>query len=193
MTTHTRRPGAGPRHADRIYRAVLELLRERGFDAVAIETVAQRAGVNKTTIYRWWPAKDALVADALVHAELLDLTVPDTGSLRGDLLALVGHVRGLLTGADTAPIATTVFAAAAANPQLADLTRGFFADRLQREHAVFARAVERGELAAETDVTLAVDLLLGAVWSRVMLRQFDTDDTFDAAAVDLLLSGLSPR
>lgn len=193
VTSHTRRPGTGPRHAERLYRVVLELLREHGFDALAIETVALRAGINKTTVYRWWPSKDALVADALVHAELLDLDIPDTGTLRGDLVALVAQVRRLLTATDTAEIATSVFAAAVSHPRLAELTRGFFTDRLNRERAVFDRAVVRGELASDVDVMLAVDLLLGAVWTRVILRRHETDDTFDTAVADLLVTGLSPR
>ncbi|ADD41232.1 TetR/AcrR family transcriptional regulator [Stackebrandtia nassauensis] len=193
MTSHTRRPGTGPRQAERLYRVVLELLREHGFDELAIETVAQRAGVNKTTIYRWWPSKDALVADALIHSELLDLDVPDTGSLRGDLTALVRQVRLLLSGADTAPIATSVFAAAASRPELAGLTRDFFADRLSRERVVFERAIARGDIHPDTDVTLAVDLALGAVWTRVVLRQQDVGEAFDAEVTDLLLAGLTPR
>lgn len=191
MTSHTRRPGTGPRQAELLYRVVLDLLRERGFDAVAIETVAQRAKVNKTTIYRWWPSKDALVADALIHAELLDLDIPDTGTLRGDLIALVRQVRRLLTGADTAPIAASVFAAATTHPKLAELTRDFFTDRLRRERVIFERAQSRGELTGHVDVTLAIDLLLGAVWTRVVLRQQETDEDFDAMVADLLLHGLT--
>ena len=193
MTSHTRRPGTGPRQAERLYGVVLELLRERGFDAVAIEAVAQRAGINKTTIYRWWPSKDALVADALTHSELLELVVPDTGSLRGDLVALVGQVRRLLSGAATAPIATTVFAAAASAPELAALTQDFFADRLSREQVIFDRAIARGEIGAGADIMLAIDLAMGAVWTRIMLRQQETGPDFDSQVADLLLNGLSPR
>lgn len=193
MLSHTRRPGAGPRQADKIYAAALELVGDRGFDALTIEGVAERSAVNKTTIYRWWPSKDALLADALVNSTLLELSVPDTGSLRGDLIALVNRVHDLLTGESTSVLALAVFTAAASRPELAELTREFFADRLDKERKIFARAIARGELDDTVDPTTVVDMLLGAVWTRAVLRQSQVPQGFAAQVVDLLLPGLAPR
>src|SRR5450432_744304 len=87
-------PGGAPRgrprsaEADRaILAATLELLAERGLDAMSIEEVAARAGVGKTTIYRRWPSKGLLALDAFVISFRAEQPLPDTGTLRGDLVA----------------------------------------------------------------------------------------------------------
>lgn len=193
MRSHTRRPGAGPRQADRIYTAALELVGDNGFDALTIEGVAERSTVNKTTIYRWWPSKDALLADALINSTLLELNVPDSGSLRGDLIAMTARVHDLLTGKSTSALALAVFSAATSRPELAELTREFFTDRLEKEREVFARAIARGELDGSIDATTVVDMLIGAVWTRTVLRQSRAPQDFATQVVDLLLPGLAPR
>ncbi|RFU36498.1 TetR/AcrR family transcriptional regulator [Actinomadura logoneensis] len=89
---------SGPRRRREIFDAALRDLAALGFDRMTIEGVAERAGVNKTTIYRWWPSKAALLGAALVDAPLLDLPMPDTGTLRGDLTALVDGLIRLVAG-----------------------------------------------------------------------------------------------
>ncbi|MFF0545105.1 TetR/AcrR family transcriptional regulator [Nocardia thailandica] len=162
--------GQGPRKAAEIFAATLALVTDKGYDGLTVEAVAARAGVNKTTLYRWWPSKDALLAAALVRSPLLAFTLPDTGSLRGDLRALAEGIVGLLTGPDSAAVIGPVLAAAPRRPELAELGRAFFADRLARERPIFDRAVERGELAAGTDPETVMDLLAGAIWLRLLLR-----------------------
>ncbi|MFD0467130.1 TetR/AcrR family transcriptional regulator [Nonomuraea thailandensis] len=78
-----------PRKQQEIFDATLRLVAERGYDGLTVEGVAERSGVNKTTIYRWWPSKAALLGAALVESDVLGFDSPDTGSLRGDLVALV--------------------------------------------------------------------------------------------------------
>lgn len=187
----TRRPGAGPRSAAKLYEATLSLLAEGGYDGLTIEGVATATGVNKTTIYRWWDSKDQLLADALIHSADLDLIVPDSGSLRGDLIGLVGQVRRLLTSESTAPIVASAFAAAASRPALAGLVRGFFADRLERERVVLTRAAQRGEVDHDVDTQTIMDLLMGALWLRVMFRDEPIGADFDEQAVDMVLHGIA--
>ncbi|MFI6006797.1 TetR/AcrR family transcriptional regulator [Streptomyces sp. NPDC051366] len=175
----------GPRAAAAIFDATLELLAERGYDGLTIEAVARTAGVNKTTIYRWWPSKPALVRATVLHARALDISVPDTGSLRGDLVALVEQVIGLLTGPHAEPVVRAL-AGGSGQPELAELTRELFAERFAREQPVFERARARGELPA-TDPQLLVDLVAGAVWVRVLLRRQPLPDRFAAEVVDAVL------
>lgn len=189
----SRRPGRGPRQAQEIYRATLELLGEGGYDALTVEAVAARSGVNKTTIYRWWPDKDALLGAALVQSSLLRFDVPDTGTLRGDLSGLVGRLVGLMTGESTSGVVVAALAAVAGRPSLTWLAREFVADRLAGERAVFDRAVERGELSGSVDPALVLDLLAGAVWSRVMLRQAPVPDDFADEVVEVVLEGCTGR
>jgi AcrR family transcriptional regulator len=186
-----RREGRGPRQAGAIFTATVELLVEHGYEGLTIEGVAARSKVNKTTIYRWWPSKDALLAAALEGAQVLDLTVSDTGTLRGDLVALVEQVVALLT----AQAGTRITRAALGGldrPGLAFFVRKFCAKRAQQEAPIFERAVARGEITADVDPTMVVDLLAGAIWFRLLIRQTPMPDGYAEAIVDAVLSGL-PR
>ncbi|MEV6110639.1 TetR/AcrR family transcriptional regulator [Streptomyces sp. NPDC051940] len=175
----------GPRAAAAIFDAALALLAEHGYDALTVEGVARAAGVNKTTLYRWWPSKPALLRAAILHARVLDVDIPDTGSLRGDLVALAEQVLALLTGPHAAPV---VRALAAGPPELAGLAGEFFADRLAREQPLFDRARVRGDL-PPVDPKLLLDLVAGALWVRVLLRQEEPPPDFAARTVDAVLGG----
>ena len=183
--------GRGPRQAAAIFSATVELLAEHGYEGLTIEGVAIRANVNKTTIYRWWPSKDELLAAALEGAEVLDLAVSDTGSLRGDLVALVEQVVTLLT-AQAGMRITRAALGGLDRPGLAFFVRKFCAKRAQQEAPIFERAVARGEITADVDPTVVVDLLAGAVWYRLLIRQTPMPDGYAEAIVDSVLSGL-PR
>ncbi|MCK2220993.1 TetR/AcrR family transcriptional regulator [Actinomadura sp. ATCC 31491] len=177
-----------PRKQQEIFDATLRLVAEKGYDGLTVEGVAERSGVNKTTIYRWWPSKAALLGAALVEADVLGFDPPDTGSLRGDLVALVEGMIRLLTEEPSADIAVAALGAAVRHPELD--ARRFFADRFAREREIFDRAVARGELAASADPMLVVDLLAGAVWLRVVFRGLPAPDGFADAAVSALLDGV---
>ncbi|WP_181772171.1 TetR/AcrR family transcriptional regulator [Amycolatopsis pittospori] len=179
----------GPRKAEAIFAATLGLLAEHGYEKLAIEAVAARSGVNKTTLYRWWPSKDALLAAALRDSDLFTLDVPDTGSLRGDLLAVATHIFRLLTSEHTAPVVTATLTAGPRRPELGDVSRSFFADRMAREEPIFERAVARGELRAGADPVVVMDLLAGAIWFRLLLRGGEADPKFLEKAVDTVLNG----
>ncbi|MFB8209930.1 TetR/AcrR family transcriptional regulator [Streptomyces sp. NPDC056010] len=182
------RPEKGPRAAEAIFDATLRLLAERGYAGLTIESVAQEAGVNKTTIYRWWPSKAALLRAALLRARVLDIDVPDTGSLRGDLIALTEQVAALVTGVRTRAVVRALASGTGlADDELAALARDFFADRFAREQPVFARAAARGELPPGADPKLLLDLIAGAVWVRAALRNEPVPAGFAAAVVDAVL------
>lgn len=186
----TPRPGKGPRAAEAIFDATLRLLAERGYAGLTVEAVAQEAGVNKTTIYRWWPSKAPLLRAALLRARVLDIEIPDTGSLRGDLIALAEQVTELVTGVRTRAIVRALASGTGLpDDELAALARDFFADRFSREQPVFARAATRGELAPGADPMLLLDLIAGAVWVRAVLRNDPVPPGFAAAVVDAVLPG----
>lgn len=184
-------PGRGPRASEAIFHATLRLLAERGYPGLTIEGVAESAGVNKTTIYRWWPSKAALVHASVMHAQLLDFAIPDTGSLREDLVALVAAVLDMLTSERAGPVIRAVLGAAAGEPELASLSRDFLADRLRREAPVFTRAVARGELDPAADTMLLADVLGGAIWFRVLFRRLEVSPDFAAHIVDTVLDGFA--
>ncbi|MEW9527280.1 TetR/AcrR family transcriptional regulator [Microbispora sp. NPDC049125] len=179
-----------PRKKDHILTATLELLAEKGYEGLTIEGVAGRSGVNKTTIYRWWPSKAALLGSALIDARVLDFEVPDTGSLRGDLQALLRGTARLLTTPPASDVAVAALGAAVNSPDLAMAAKAFFADRFAREMPVFERARERGEIDESTDPMMIMDLLAGAVWLRVVFRQLPLDEDFTDRSVNALLDGV---
>jgi AcrR family transcriptional regulator len=185
----TRRPGNGPRQAAAIFRATVDLLVERGYEGLTIEGVAARSGVNKTTIYRWWPSKDELIAGALLESQVLQLSVADTGSFRGDLIALTDQVVRLLTSEPGGRI-TRAALGGLGRPGLAYFVQKFCADRVEQERPIFQRAVERGELAAHVDSAMVVDLLAGAMWFRLLVRQTPLPPGYTEAIVDTVLGGL---
>ncbi|MEV0365115.1 TetR/AcrR family transcriptional regulator [Nocardia fusca] len=182
---------ARPRRAEAIFAATLELLATAGYEGLTMEAVALRAGVNKTTLYRWWKSKDEVLAAALTESDLLTFPVPDTGSLRGDLIETARSIHCLLTDAATAPIAAAVLAASPGRPSLAAVGRMFFADRAAREHPLFRRAVVRGELDDRTDPRLVMDMLAGAIWFRVFLRAEPVEAADIDKAVDIVLNGIA--
>ncbi|MFE5332386.1 TetR/AcrR family transcriptional regulator [Embleya sp. NPDC056575] len=187
--TATGSGSGGPRKAQAIFDATLDLLADKGYEGLTIEGVAERSGVNKTTIYRWWPSKGALLGAALTGARRLEFPMPDTGSLRGDLEALLDGMVSLLTTPPTADIAVAALGAVTHSAELAEHAGAFFAGRLARERPVFERAVARGELAADADPMLLMDLLAGAAWLRVVFRQLPVEPDFTRRTVAVILDG----
>jgi len=180
----------GPRRSAQIFEATLALLAELGYDGLTVEGIAARSGVNKTTLYRWWPSKDALLGRALVEARMLDTPIPDTGSLRGDLEVLADHLLTLLTTPPASDVAIAVLGAATRSDRLSAHAQAFFADRMARERVIFERAVGRGELTPDVDPMLLMDLLAGAVWMRVVFRQLPVEPGFVPRAVRTVLTGV---
>ncbi len=184
---------AGPRKAEVIYLAALELLAETGYDNLTMESIAHRSGVNKTTLYRWWPSKDALLAAALTVSAPLRISIPDTGTFRGDLAALGLEIARLLTADDTAAIAGAVLSASASRPALATVSHRFFTDRLEREQAIFDKAVERGEIPADVNVGAVIDLLAGSLWAHLVLRGLPLSPDYIHTVADIVAHGTHSR
>jgi len=198
-----RRQGGRPRDErahQLILDATLELLWEVGYAAMTIEGVAAHAGVGKTTIYRRWPSKGALVVEAIsgpicpiatgkwtIHLGPL----PDTGSLRGDLLTFVERVNY----AFNAPLASRTLPGLAADLAAdTDLARAYreavVKPKRLRIAEVLQRAKARGELHAAADVELLCDLLVGPLLYRALLTGEPVDHAAAEALVDSVLRGL---
>jgi AcrR family transcriptional regulator len=193
-------PGTGaprgrPRsaEADRaILTATLELLAERGLDAMSIEEVAARAGVGKTTIYRRWPSKGLLALDAFVISFRAEQPLPDTGTLRGDLLsALHAWVRAV-TQTAMGPMLTGLIAEAQHDPDLRGAWRDRVLEPLRTQHRVMLdRAIARGEIAASVDRDVVLDLFFGAAEHRLLLGHLPMTGEFIAQVVDIILAGIT--
>ena len=181
--------------ADRaILRAATDLLAERGLQGMSIEEVAARAGVGKATIYRRWRSRGTLALDAFV-AEFQGLQpVPDTGTLRGDLLgALRAWVRAV-TRTPMGRVLLGLVAEAQHDPALAEAWRQQVMEPLRAERSVIIqRAIDRGEIPASTDPDVVLDLLYGASYHRLLHGHRPLSDAFIREAVDLIVAGLAAQ
>lgn len=162
----SRRPGR-PRSARAdaaIAAATLQLLFRHGYANLAIEEVANHAGVSKATIYRRYPSKLELVIAAISVIGPADQEPPDTGSFAGDFLAITGGVAASSDEAQAPMLALPRIAAeaAATDPELFEALRERLLEpRFRLLRAVIERGVERGELRADLDVQTVIDMLMG--------------------------------
>jgi AcrR family transcriptional regulator len=157
-----------------------------------MDEIAARAGVAKTTIYRRWPTKAALVTAALraVHGgdDAQAYGAVDTGAVRPDLLALLRKQVEQTTTPVGMSIAR-VISAELDNPEVEAIARELRAERRAPMIAAVERGVARGELRAGLDAPLVVEVLAGAVFTRVCKLREPGDDAFLEALVDLVLDG----
>lgn len=160
-----------------ILAAALELCREVGYAALRIETIARRAGAGKQTIYRWWPSKGALLLDALGASTTDSAAFPDTGDLAADLRTQMGGAARSMD--ELAPILIGLIDGAHHDPDLARrLTTDLFRPRRDACQVRLRAAVDRGELAPDTDVALLVDQLYGPLYYRVFVTREPLDEQY---------------
>ena len=170
-----------------ICQAVFELLGEVGYDRMSMDAVAARARASKATIYRAWPNKPDLVMEAVVHRFGPAPEPPDTGSLRGDLLAVM-HSASQFAGSPDAGVLTGLMTAATRNPELSrTLYDCTYKTKHQVHEQIIARAVARGELASGTDPELLHEVLFSMVLSRKMFASGPFDEAFATHVVDDVL------
>jgi AcrR family transcriptional regulator len=178
-----------------ILQAAGELLLEQGLEAVSMDAIAERAGVSKATIYRWWPTKETLAIDALYEDWAGDgAVVPDTGSLRGDLLALFLPWSKRVSSRPYARVLGGLLTKARTDPRFAEeYDARLVQPRRDQARPILVRAIGRGEITAQTDVELALDLLYGPLYHRLLQGHLPLTDDFVVGVVDTVLSGLLVR
>lgn len=194
MSPTASRPGR-PRSAAAhvaILGAAIALVREVGYDAVTIEGIAERAGVGKATLYRWWPSRELLVVEAIGQI-VRAIPVPDTGRAEADILALMRASMMMYADPATGPLLSGLVAAMARHPAVADAVRtGFVREWRTAVHVVLRRAAARGELRRRLDTSLALDLLAGPLFYRYLMLGVAIDERFIRRVVRSVLRGLAP-
>ncbi len=171
--------------------ATAELLGRAGYAALTIEGVAERAGVSRQTIYRRWPAKLQLVIDLLAQVSE-SAPLPDTGSVRSDLAQLYRRYAAAIP-TPGGPIIPALIAESLYNPELATIVRDYIMTRRRTAIAIFERAIERGEIARETNLEMLVDLISGFSWYRKLITGIEIRDDEDATMASMLLDGIAKR
>jgi AcrR family transcriptional regulator len=191
--TKTQAPSAKPpaaqidprvrRSHEAVLQATFELLYETGVGGFSVDEVARRSGVAKTTIYRHWPSREALVIDACSKITAPQ-TIPDTGSLEGDLTSILSYIAELLQTANWASVLPSIVDLAEREPRFAEVHSG-----IQHEHAaplreVLQRAIDTGELPADADLATMVAGLLGPLFYRRWFSREPIDQPFVATIIE---------
>jgi AcrR family transcriptional regulator len=193
--TETSRPGRPRSEKARsaILRATAELLLAHGLAGVSMDAVAERAGVSKATIYRWWPTKEALALDTLYEESARNRPPRrETGTLRGDLLSLLQPWARMVSSRPYGRVIAALITKAQNDPAFAEEYRARFVQpRREEARAIFRQAMERGEIPARTNVEVGLDLLYGPLYHRLLNGHAPLDDEFVEDVVDTTLGGLT--
>ncbi len=189
-----RRDAGRPRGApvvDAVLAAVRVELAESGFDGLSVERVARRAAVNKTSVYRRWPSREALVAAAM-EGLLDDFGAdPDTGDLRTDLLALFTPIAAFAANPDGAALLRAALTRTAGGaPAIAARRLG---TGVPPAHRIAERAAGRGQWRAGVDPSTVIFVVVGAIVHRVLLEDADPTGPWLEQVVDLVLHGVQPE
>lgn len=170
-----------------ILRATRDLLLEVGYTGLTIESVARRAGVGKSTIYRWWATKGALVLEATAEHLAIGV-VPDTGDTREDLVVAARQLIDTFSDRLASVVIFAVIAHLEDDPSMAVAFRDTWVYPWRRSAAeALERGIARGDLPADLDVALCLDVLVGTVFQRTLvLAQPETEGLADALAAMIL-------
>jgi len=191
----TIRPGGRTaRVAKDVRDATLAELNEHGYAGLTVENVAERSGVHKTTIYRRWGGVDGLIVNALDLASQDDWGPPDTGTLEGDLTGLVHEVLELFTDPVEGIAPAAFIAATYHSERAAEAMTSLYVDRHARAAVAVTRAIERGEIPADTDPGAVVRAAVAPLYYRLFITREPIDrqiaDQAVAAALAATMAGV---
>ena len=164
----------------------MELLASRGYAGFRLDDLAKRADVAKTTILRRWPSKAAVAAAAVEQLALQTTDVPASGTLRGDLHALLTSAVAVFTNGhgDFVP---RLIRESGHHPEIADLLHTVIHTRRLAYRRVLNRAIARHELDPEVDQELIIDLLVGPMWTRLLITREPITKPFVDDSVDAVI------
>src|SRR6185437_9666123 len=180
MDDGPRRPHTGRRRNDAAQEAILDaafrLLSDPGSEAVTIDAIAAEAGVGRQTIYRWWPSKGAVVADALVRHARVVVPERDTGSFTGDLTAFFIDSFAGLENEGYADRLRQIVTEAQHDEHVARVLADFTAVRRAALRALLEQGRDTGELAADADLDMLVDMAYGVLYYRLLIGHAPLDE-----------------
>ena len=167
-------------------------LAETGYARMSMEAVARRAGVGKAALYRRWDSKDAMLIDLVARAVREHALIQaDTGTLRGDVEAHIRDTFSQLSSPLVSRIAPDFLAESPRNPALSAALREVIATpRREKADAMLSRAIDRGELPADLDHELALDLLAAPLGFRLLISRGVIDDDYLSRLSDVTVAAL---
>jgi AcrR family transcriptional regulator len=172
---------------ERVLTTTLDLLTEAGLDDLTIDEISRTSGVAKTTIYRHWPNRSALVIDACLRMTDDEEAPPDTGSLEGDVRDILTHIAELLATARWSSIVPSIVDVAEHDPAFADIH-----SRIQRRHAAPLRsALERAALRGEIPSAADRDAMAAALLGPLFYRRWFSREKIDSAFLEMIIGTLA--
>ena len=174
---------------EKMLRAAAEIVFEDGVNAVTIDEVSRRSGVAKTTLYRHFETKNAMLVCALDGATAFP-ELPDTGTVRQDLIEFFEQLMPMFDDLDMRAVALDLMAAATRDPELDALHRRSIEDRIGLMRTIFERAQRRGELPDDLDYLDAFDFLEGPFMVRTLLYPEKVKDIDIERTVDRIIGAL---
>lgn len=189
-----RAPGRPRSEAARlsILRSTSKLLAKQGFSVLTIEAVAAHAGVGKATVYRWWPDKAALVADAFASSTTAKLHFPDTGSVRKDLSGQMRQLIKIFRSRRGRIVSAMLGAGQSDRSLIVAFRERFLKPRRQEAYATLRRAIRRGQLRKNIDMDLLLDSLYGPIYMRFLIGHDRLTPQFVEGLCELAFSGSAP-
>jgi AcrR family transcriptional regulator len=191
-----KRPPGRPRSEQArqaILRTTLKILGKNGFSDFKIEEVAARASVGKATVYRWWPNKGALIADAFASSTTRKLRFPDTGSVYADMSQQMRQLIKVFRSR-RGRIVSAILAAGQSDKDLIEAFRErFLWPRGREAYATLRRGIERGELRRDLDPDLLLDSLYGPIYMRFLIQHDRLTPEFVDRLCALVLAGVRPQ
>jgi AcrR family transcriptional regulator len=175
-----------------ILRSTLKLLGENGFSDLTIEDVSARANVGKATVYRWWPNKAALIADAFASSATRKLHFPDTGSVRTDMSQQIRQLIKIFRGPRGRIVSAILGAGQSDRELIAAFRERFLWPRRREAYATLQRGIQRGELRRNIDLDLLLDSLYGPIYMRFLIRHDKLTPDFVDHLCELVLGGARP-
>jgi AcrR family transcriptional regulator len=195
-TNGTRPPGRPRSEESRqaILRSTLKLLKQQGgFSDLSIEAIAADANVGKTTVYRWWPTKAALVADAFSASAEEELQFPNTGSVERDMSLQMRRLIRIFRS-ERGKVVAALLAGGLSDPELIEAFRDrFLWPRRKQAYQTLQRGIDRGELPTDSNLNLILDSLYGPIYMRFLIRHDKLEETFADEICSLVLPGLKSR
>ena len=182
--------GRSARVRDAVLQAALQAMAEHGLGGVSISEIARGAGVHASSIQRRWGTRENVMLDALLTYSQQKLPIPDTGALRGDLVAFGRSIAAYLA-TPLGEAVTQTMAATDDDPAPAAGRTRFWQSRYETARVIIDRAVDRDEVSADTDPELALELLVAPLHFRKLLTRETVDDDFVERLVDALMRGLT--
>jgi AcrR family transcriptional regulator len=176
-----------------ILRSTLKILAHSGFSELTIEDVAERAGVGKATVYRWWPNKGALIADAFASSTTPTLHFPDTGSVYTDMSRQMRQLVKVFTGPRGRIVSAILAAGQSDKDSIRAFRERFLFPRRQEAYTTLRKAIRRGELRRDIDPDLLLDSLYGPIYMRFLIQHDRLNSDFVDCLCALILRGAGAR